>query len=146
ERGRPEGGPVPAGKHTGRGTGGRGEGMSGESTSQPWSGSASLALRGDAACLRFEEAWAKGERPPIEHVLAAHPEADASVLLWQLLLVELELRLRAGEAPAAEDYRARFLGHADLIDAAFRKAARLVPPRGGSGVTPTFTDAATVPP
>src|SRR5262249_16009401 len=96
--------------------------MSAASWSQPESMRATLALRVDGVCLPCEEAWARGEKPDIEGALAAYPEVDASVLLWHLLLVELELRLRAGEAPREEDYRDCFPGHADLVAAAFRKA------------------------
>jgi hypothetical protein len=55
---------------------------------------------------RFAEAWRRGERPAIEDYLAGPDERMA--VLAGLCHVELEWRLRQGEAARAEDYLARF--------------------------------------
>jgi WD40 repeat protein len=78
----------------------------------PWSGNESLSLslarRVDAACGRFEQAWAAGQRPRLEDYLGELPEAERPVLLRELLQLEAEYRRRYGEDPRPEEYRARF--------------------------------------
>jgi serine/threonine-protein kinase len=77
----------------------------------------SLERRMNAACRRFEDAWRAGARPRIEDYLADGPEP---ALVAELLALELAYRARDGEAPAAQEYRARFPGHDAVIDEAFR--------------------------
>jgi tRNA A-37 threonylcarbamoyl transferase component Bud32 len=55
----------------------------------------------------FESAWARGERPAIDHLLPADP-AERTAVLVELVHVELELCLKAGEAARAEAYFQRF--------------------------------------
>jgi serine/threonine-protein kinase len=69
----------------------------------------------DAVCLRFEAAWGAGQRPRIEDYLGATREPARSVLLDELLRLELDYRARNGEQPAAEEYRARFPEHGAVI-------------------------------
>jgi hypothetical protein len=94
-------------------------------------GKRALALsvldRVDEAGDRFEEAWAAGQRPPIEAYLTEVPEPERSVLLHELLLAELGYRCRGGEAPTPAEYRHRFPEHTALIQNAFRAAG---PPAG----------------
>lgn len=59
----------------------------------------------------FELAWKRGERPALEAFLPGGAEAggaEAHSALVGLARVELELRLKAGEAAGAEDYFHRF--------------------------------------
>jgi hypothetical protein len=87
-------------------------------------GSAALPLalerRVDAACRRFEAAWREGARPRLEDYLAEGPEPARPALLAELLALELDYRVRAGEAPAAGEYHPRFPGHDALVAEAFR--------------------------
>jgi tetratricopeptide (TPR) repeat protein len=91
-------------------------------------GSAGLTLRLErqvnAACRRFEAAWRAGARPRLEDFLADCPDAARTALFAELLALELDYRGGAGEAPTAEEYRARFPGHEALIDDAFGTAAQ----------------------
>ena len=73
----------------------------------------------DAAALRFEQEWKKGNRPRIEHFLAEVDESRWPPLLEELLRVECELLQRAGAKPDAEEYRRRFPDSSALIDAIF---------------------------
>ncbi|HLJ96108.1 MAG TPA: protein kinase [Gemmataceae bacterium] len=71
------------------------------------------ARRADQICDGFEAAWnsvgTTGQRPRIEDFVADVPEADRSALLRELILVEIELRCRAGDTfPRLEEYQARF--------------------------------------
>jgi predicted ATPase len=60
----------------------------------------------EAAVKRFETAWRQGRRPAIdEYVPAGGPVGR---LLIELVHLELELRLKAGEAARAEEYLARY--------------------------------------
>ena len=71
-------------------------------------GEASSGRRIDAVCDRFEVAWRAGESPRIEKYLADWAEPERTELLLELLGVELELRLEAGEDPTLQDYLVRF--------------------------------------
>jgi WD40 repeat protein/tRNA A-37 threonylcarbamoyl transferase component Bud32 len=66
----------------------------------------------DAACARFEDAWkaavAGGPRPRLEDHLGEVAEAERSLLLRELILLELYYRVQAGETVRTEDYRLRF--------------------------------------
>jgi len=90
--------------------------------------SPSQAQHVDRVCLDFEAAW---KRPRIEDYLGDVGEPQRSVLLRELLAVELAYRLRSGEPPAPEEYQARFPEHAALIDAVF---AEVIPE--GAAVPP----------
>jgi Leucine-rich repeat (LRR) protein len=56
---------------------------------------------------RFEDAWHRGLRPNLEEFLPPGPGERRAVLV-ELVHGELELRLKAGEPAAAEDYLKRF--------------------------------------
>src|SRR4029077_3339765 len=64
-----------------------------------------LALKG--AVRRFEEAWRQGPRPVIDDYLPADRPLRSRVLL-ELVHIDLELRLKAGEAARVEEYLARY--------------------------------------
>ncbi len=93
----------------------------------------------DAVCVRFEAAWKAGERPLLEDYLTGSDEPEREVLLRELLRLEVEYRERAGENPAAADYRQRLPGHEGLLEALFGTAvdadSKADPPaqRPGSG-------------
>ena len=103
-------------------------------------GELSPRRRIDAACDRFEVAWCAGESPRIEEFLAGWPQPDRMYLFWELLAVELELRLGAGEDPTPDDYRARFPEHADGTNVALRgcciDSLRVCPRRYGTSHEP----------
>jgi len=64
-----------------------------------------LAL--DVAVEQFEDAWRKGSRPAIEDHLPANEPLRAMVLI-ELVHIDLELRLKVGQAARSEEYLARF--------------------------------------
>jgi serine/threonine protein kinase len=66
------------------------------------------ARRVDQVCDRFEAAWQTGQRPRLEDYLDEAPEPQRSVLLGELLKVDVAYRRRAGEDPCPDDYRQRF--------------------------------------
>ena len=80
----------------------------------------------DAICDRFEEAWLGNQRPRIEDCLPEVDDAHRSALLRELLRVELECRLRAGDEPAVEGYRRRFPEDGKLVELLFRQVRRNV--------------------
>lgn len=57
---------------------------------------------------RFEEEWRAGRRPRIEDFIPAMRDSDRNLILRELVLVDLELRLAAGDAVRVEDYLKRF--------------------------------------
>jgi serine/threonine protein kinase len=60
----------------------------------------------------FESAWRRGERPDLEQFLRSYPGSRLDALVG-LIHVELELRLKAGEAARVEEYLKRF---PDLVE------------------------------
>ena len=65
--------------------------------------SPSAVRRVEQACDRFEDAWQAaargGQQPRLEEYLGAAPEPERSVLLYELLLLELDCRGGGGDRP-----------------------------------------------
>jgi serine/threonine-protein kinase len=81
----------------------------------------SEAERIDRVCDRFEAAWRAGEWPCIEAYLDAVAATNQGVLLRELLELEIELRLEAGEHPTASEYKVRFAEQAKVVDECFAR-------------------------
>ncbi|MBY0397928.1 MAG: hypothetical protein K2X91_15860, partial [Thermoleophilia bacterium] len=64
--------------------------------------------RADAVIDDFESAWRARERPDVGAFLAQTSEADRPAVLRELAGLELEYRLRAGEAARVEECLGRF--------------------------------------
>jgi WD40 repeat protein/serine/threonine protein kinase len=83
--------------------------MSKSSPSSAESFSLSLERRVNAVCDQFETAWTAGmeggKRPRIEDYAGGIPEPERSVLLRELIILDIYYRRRACEQPQAEDYR-----------------------------------------
>jgi serine/threonine protein kinase len=73
-------------------------------------------------CREFESAWRAGQRPALETYLGALSGHDRSVLLRELLRIELQFRALAKESPSVTEYRSRFPADIQAIEAAFRAA------------------------
>jgi serine/threonine-protein kinase len=74
----------------------------------------------DAACDRFEADWRDGVRPDLESYLSGWTEPARSQLLLDLIGLELHLLIAQGETPDRDNYRQRFPGDDEIIEAAFR--------------------------
>jgi serine/threonine-protein kinase len=98
--------------------------MSGDPTAKRDALALSEAEHVDRACDRFESAWRAGHWPCIEAYLDALPEPGRTVLLLELLELEIELRMEMGESPTAEEYRLRFPDQAETLDEIFRRQCR----------------------
>jgi eukaryotic-like serine/threonine-protein kinase len=61
----------------------------------------------NAICERFESAWRRGERLDLDELLPRDSELRRHAIV-ELVNIELELRLKAGEAARCEEYFARF--------------------------------------
>ena len=72
----------------------------------------------------FERAWTLGRRPRIEAYISDLDRDRVPAILDELVRVECELRRRAGEEPAPEDYRRRFPDYLEVIDHVFRPNGR----------------------
>jgi serine/threonine protein kinase/formylglycine-generating enzyme required for sulfatase activity len=77
----------------------------------------SLVQRIEEICTRFEDAWQAGQRPPIEDYLAEMPEPERPRLFPELLKLELAYRRQHGETPDPEEFRRRFPGLAEQVEA-----------------------------
>jgi serine/threonine-protein kinase len=97
----------------------------------------------DEICDRFEAAWKAGQRPRLEEYLGPVAEPLRACLLGQLLPLDWEYRLRAGDRPQAAEYEARFPGAAPLIEAVGREvtAAADTQPIPGTGAPAAATAA-----
>ncbi len=84
--------------------------------------STNAQVRIDERCSAFEAACKVGPPPPLERYLGDTPEPERSVLLRELLL--LEVRYHPNLADGPEPYVLRFPDHAALIRAVFRGEAR----------------------
>jgi tetratricopeptide (TPR) repeat protein/tRNA A-37 threonylcarbamoyl transferase component Bud32 len=74
----------------------------------------------DERADRFERDWTRGgDKPRIEDFLEGETGPLRSALLRELLRVERELRLGAGEQPGAEEYLHRFPDDPDAVATAF---------------------------
>ena len=86
----------------------------------------------DKVCLAFEDAWKAGEPPQIEQYLGDTAEPERSVLLEELLRLELDYLHRRGETPAPEQYQVRFPDHQTQIAEVFQehlaRVAEVQPP------------------
>jgi WD40 repeat protein len=91
------------------------------------SSTSTLWTRVDDACLRFEAAWQEGQRPAIEVHLGDMAEPGRTLLLRELIGLELAYRLRRGERPTLEEYQQRFAEHPELIRVVFREESLLLP-------------------
>jgi len=79
-------------------------------------------------CEDFECRGRAGDRPRIEDVLEKADSVVRGRLLDELLLLELELRRTAGEAPPLSEYLARFPEETRRVSAAFSMSADTIPP------------------
>src|SRR5262249_8623096 len=96
----------------------------------------------DRACDRFEAAWKAGRRPDPAEFLGPAGGAVRAALLRQLLLLDWEYRVRAGDRPQAAGAAARVPGEAALIESVAREAAAPTDPTGPMPDRPsTLTDA-----
>jgi serine/threonine protein kinase len=69
----------------------------------------------DAVCDAFEAAWRSDQRPRLEEFLDQVPQTWRGKALEQLLLVESELRERAGDPVTEQELRRRFPEHAAVV-------------------------------
>jgi len=74
----------------------------------------------DALCDRFEEAWARGERPSIESYLGSFAVADRPQLFRELLASELAASRPVDSYAARDQYLARFPEYRDIAAQVFK--------------------------
>jgi serine/threonine protein kinase len=72
-----------------------------------------------AVCRAFERAWENNERPDIEAFMQQVPLAGQGEAAARLILLDVKLRLAAGEKPRPQTYLERFPTHQKIIDQAF---------------------------
>jgi tetratricopeptide (TPR) repeat protein len=73
-------------------------------------------------CTGFEQCWRSGKRPRIEDLLVGAIADERSALLRELLAVELEYRMIAGEKPPRREYLARFPDDPSIVMLALQEA------------------------
>jgi serine/threonine protein kinase len=77
--------------------------------------------RVDEICDRFEAAWNTGHKLRIEEILADANQGVQSVLLQELIALEVEFRFKDNDPPLTQDYINRFPGNEVLIEAIFEE-------------------------
>jgi serine/threonine protein kinase/formylglycine-generating enzyme required for sulfatase activity len=90
----------------------------------------------DVALVRFEAAWRAGASPRIETYLEGAEGPERTLLLRELIALELELARGAAQTLDPVEYRRRFAGDSLLVDQVFQDAPRRGQRRaaGGAGV------------
>src|SRR3978361_637173 len=73
----------------------------------------------DQLCDDFEAQWLKGERPWIADFVDRMPSDAQPSLFYELLLIDLEYRRKAGEQPSRQDYLRDYSRFADKISAVY---------------------------
>ena len=73
----------------------------------------------DLIADQFEAAWRTGARPDLSDFLEQHSHVDRTLLLRELLLVEVKMRQSEGEEPSVEEYCAVLPQDADIVREAF---------------------------
>jgi serine/threonine-protein kinase len=111
-----------------------------EEPSAPSTMSFSQAAHIDELCDRFEAEWGAGLRPSIAQFLQGAPESVRTVLLRELLLVDLACRRLHGERPRADDYLEQFPGETELVASAFNEAETTLCRRAGDEPTAAVAD------
>jgi WD40 repeat protein/serine/threonine protein kinase len=94
----------------------------------------------DAVCQRFEDAWKAINPPRLEDFLGEAAGPERSVLLRELLRLELDYRRRNGDTPDLAKYLPRFPEDAALIREDFERGRRTrelstPPPDGATPAT-----------
>ena len=79
--------------------------------------------------------WQAGGRPSIHEFLDDVPDPDRTVLLRELLLIDLACRRCQGERPDPADYIDRFPGQTEMVVEAFDQLEATVSPLDASGPT-----------
>jgi serine/threonine protein kinase/WD40 repeat protein/Tfp pilus assembly protein PilF len=62
----------------------------------------------DAVCAQFEKAWKTGPRPRIDDYLGDLQEPERSLLVRELIALDIDYRRHAGEQPQARDYQTQW--------------------------------------
>ena len=94
------------------------------------------AMRIDLVCQEFEQAWRGGKPQRIEQCLHNVPEADRTVILSELVTLEIELRLEGTETPKIDEFRKRFPNDLDLIESVFSDYPELSDESPASRINP----------
>lgn len=79
------------------------------------------AFEVERVCTRFEIDWQQGKRPLVEEQLSGFTGKVLSVLVAQLVGLELDYRRLAGEQPTSAEYLHRFPAYASFIVPLFGK-------------------------
>jgi len=83
----------------------------------------------DAVCMAFEAAWQAGGQPQLEAYLGRVQEPAHSVLVRELILLDLEYRHRAGERPTVDSYCVRLPEDAGVVRSVFSELDPSAPSR-----------------
>jgi serine/threonine-protein kinase len=73
----------------------------------------------DQLCDDFEAKWLQGERPLIADFIGRLAGDSQPALFYELMLVEIEYRRKAGERPSREDYLQNFPQFSDQVSAVY---------------------------
>ena len=76
-------------------------------------------------CAHFERQWRGGQPAPIEVAIREASDFDCPVLFRELLAIEVECRLLAGEQPSPADYAIRFPHDCEVVERVFEETAQL---------------------
>jgi hypothetical protein len=102
--------------------------MSCEESGWPQALSLAAAYRIELACERFEAEWRSGVRPELAAFLAEFEESPRTMLVRELVAIDLHWRRRAGEQPVIQDYRESLPDDAGAVRTAFEEHTSVMTP------------------
>jgi serine/threonine protein kinase len=80
---------------------------------------------------RFKEAWATGIRPKIIEFLGETAEPARTMILRDLIAIDLKLRRELGEQPTLEEYQREFAERVELVRSVFNSLTDPAPKKEG---------------
>ena len=95
----------------------------------------------DSVCDKFERAWNDGLSPAIEEVISSHSDLPRSLLLFELVRLERDLRRGASDSPEQLEYLRRFPQDYETIERVWQQAYTVLAPN----LLPTATRTASRP-
>lgn len=88
-------------------------------------------------CAEFEAAWHSGSKSDVDEFLKDSSDDELSILLHELLCVEVRLKSEQKSTPTREQYLKRFKGREDIVENVFQlfETGRLTTAAPGEGET-----------
>ena len=75
----------------------------------------------DLLCDQFEQNWNDGQKPAITEVIAKYSELPRGLIVFELVRLEIHLRLRAGDTPSKSEYLEKLTQDGYIIEKVWKQ-------------------------